>query len=224
MKRNTRNLVAAVLTAAVVFGVTAPAATAAPKVKPAHAGTASAAGVKGQAAKQRQLLRLIDGSDARLARVVEGKLLAGLAQDVVDVVTSNVATDREALAAIRATVVAGGQDLQLLQQVRSFRPETYAVVVGVVREAEQVAGEAAANDLALAAYDPADPAVVDAQATNDAAAAAAQDAVARALLLTATSPVQDRALVEAALEMAWELLAQVAVFLATPAPAAEPAA
>lgn len=239
MKRTIRNVVTAFLTAAVALSVNAPAANAAPKDKPAHvkthqsegsqkgkataAGKKAAAAVKRQAVQQRQLLRLITSGDARLARVVNGELLTGLPQDVIDAVTSNVSTDREALAVIRATVEAGGQDFrQVLTELRTFRVETYNVVVGVVREAAEVTDEAAANDVALAAFDPTDSAVAEAQAANDAAVIAAQDAVAKALLLTATSPVQDRGPAEADIETARELLEQVGAFLDSQAPVAEP--
>lgn len=238
MKHTIRNVVAAVLTAAVAFGVSAPAASAAPKDKPAHvktqsegsqkgkvtaAGKKAAAAAKRQAMQQRQLLRLIASSNARLARVVNGELLTGLPQDVIDAVTSNVTTDRETLAVIRAAVEAGGQDFrQVLTELRTFRVEIYNVVVGVVREAAEGTEAAAANDVALAAFDPADPAVAEAQAANDAAVVAAQDAVAKALLLTATSPVQDRGPAEADIETARELLEQVGAFLDSQAPVEEP--
>lgn len=238
MKCAIRNVVAAVLTAAVAFGVSVPAASAASKDKPAHvksqsegrqkgkataAGKKTAAEVKPQAVKQRQLLRLIATSDARLARVVNGELLTGLPQDVIDAVSSNVTTDREALAVIRAAVEAGGQDFrQVLAELRTFRVETYNVVVGVVREAVEVTEEAAANDVALAAFDPSDPAVAEAQAANDAAVVAAQEAVAKALLLTAISPVRDRGPAEADIETARELLEQVGAFLEGRAPVEEP--
>lgn len=248
MKRTTRNALAAALVAAVAFGVSAPVAIAAPKDKPAHVKTQAktqakgqekgkataatkkaaaqekkaAAQAKRQAAQERQVLRLIDGRDARLARVVEGDLLTGLPLEIVDTITVNVATDREALAVIRETVAAGGQDLrQVRTELRTFRVETYNVVVGVVREAAEITEEAAANDAALAELDPTDPAVAEAQAANDDAVLAAQDAVAKALLLTATSPVQDRGAAEADLETAWELLEQVAAFLATQEPVVE---
>lgn len=238
MKRTIRNLVTAVLTAAVAIGVSAPIASAAPKDKPAHvktqlegsqkgkataAGKKAAAAAKRQAVQQRQLLRLIAGNDARLARVVNGELLTGLPQDVIDALTSRVSTDREALAAIRAAVEAGGQDFrQILTQLRTFRVETYNVVVGVVREAAEVTEEAAANDAALAAFDPADPAVAEARAANDAAVVSAQDAVTKALSLTATSPVQDRGPAEADIETARQLLEQVGAFLDSQAPVTEP--
>jgi hypothetical protein len=247
MKRTTRNALAVALVAAVAFGVSAPAAIAAPKDKPAHVKTQAKGQEKGkatadtkkaaaqekkaagqakrQAAQERQLLRLIDSRDARLARVVEGDLLTDdLPQEVVDAVTSNVATDRQVLAVIREAVAAGGQDLrQVRTELRTFRVETYNVVVGVVREAAEITEEAAANDAALAELDPTDPAVAEAQAANDDAVLAAQDAVAKALLLTATSPVQDRGAAEADLETARELLEQVAAFLATQEPVFEEA-
>jgi hypothetical protein len=234
MNRTTRNALAAALTAAVAFGVTAPAAYAAPKDRPAHvkvqgakakttAGAKKAAAQEKKAAAQakreavqtRQVLRDLDRRDAALVRVVEGGLLDGLAPEVVEAISANVTLDREALAGIRSAVVAGGQDLrQVRVELRTFRVETYHVVVGVVREAAELTDEAAANDVALAALDPTDPAVAEAQAANDAAVVAAQDAVAKALPLSAQSAVQDRGAAEADLETARVLLDQVAAFLA----------
>lgn len=238
MKRTTRNALAAALTAAVAFGVSAPAVHAAPQDRPTHVKTQakgqekgkdiaatkkaaaqekkSAAQAKHQAAQQRRILRLIAAGDARLARVVEGDLLAGLPQDVIEAVTVNVAADREALALIRESVEAGNRDpREVRTELRTFRVETYKVVVGVLREAAEVTEEAATNNGSLAELDGTDSAVAAAQTANDDAVQAVQNAVAKALLLTATSPVRDRGTAEAHLETARELLDEVAAFLAT---------
>lgn len=234
MKRTVRTVVATALTTAVALGVSVPAASAAPQDKPSHAKAQSkspdkskaaaaakkaAAAAKRAAAQQRQLVRTIEGSDARLARVVDGELLTGLPQDVVDTVTSNVAADRDRLAVIRAAVEDGGPDFRpVLGQVRAIRVETYHVVVGVVRGAADVTAESSANDVSLAALDPAAPLVVETASANSAAALLAQDAVSKALLLTATSPVQDRGPAGADIEAARELLEQVATFLGAQTP------
>jgi hypothetical protein len=233
MKRTIRTAVAAALTAAVAFGVTVPAATAAPKDKPAKVATQGAKGkatagtkkVTGQdrkaaaerrtAAQQRQVLRDLDRRDARLAAVVAGDRLAGLPEDAVTAISTNVENDRTGLAAIRTAVEGGGQDLrQVRAELRTYRVETYNMVVGIVRGATEVAEQVALNDAALAELPAEDPAVVEAKENNAAALVAAELAAEDALLLTATSPVADRQSPAAGLESAVVLLELVAAFLA----------
>jgi hypothetical protein len=234
MKRTIRTAVAAALTAAVAFGVTVPAATAAPKDKPAKVATQGAKGkatagtkkVAGQdrkaaaaerrtAAQQRQVLRDLDRRDARLAAVVAGDRLAGLPEDAVTAISTNVENDRTGLAAIRTAVEGGGQDLrQVRAELRTYRVETYNMVVGIVRGATEVAEQVALNDAALAELPAEDPAVVEAKENNAAALVAAELAAEDALLLTATSPVADRQSPAAGLESAVVLLELVAAFLA----------
>lgn len=232
MKFTARHAVAAVLTAAVAVGLSAPAASAAPKDKPAHVKTQgkgkatasakkaaaaqkkAAVAAKKYAAQQRQVLQDIGRRDAALARVVEGDRLDGLADSTVTAITGNVAADRAALAEIRALVAAGGQDLRKVRvQLHSYRVETYNVVVGIARDTLAVAEEAAANDVALADLAASGVDVTEAQAANTAAVEAADSALAKALLLTATSDVRARAHAEADLAAAWEHLAVVAAFI-----------
>lgn len=222
MKPSLRHAAVAALSAAVAFGVAAPAATAAPASKPAHVKTVkanaaekkAAAAAKKAAVEKRQVISDLDRRDAALARVVEGDRLAGLADEVVTGISDNVAADRSALAGIRSSVVAGGQDLREVRaQLRAYRVETYNLVVGIARDAVTVAAEASANDASLADLASSSVEVTDAQAANAAAVESANSALAKALLLTATSPVHSRADVEADMAAAFEYLVMVATFL-----------
>lgn len=215
MKPIVRHAAVAALSAAVAFGVAAPAATAAPTSKPAHVKTVKAnAAEKKAAAEKRQVISDLDRRDTALARVLEGDRLAGLTDEVVTGISENVAADRSALAGIRLAVVAGGQNLREVRaQLRAYRVETYNLVVGIARDAVTVAAEAAVNDASLADLASSSVEVTDAQAANTAAVESANSALAKALLLTATSPVHSRADVEADMAAAFEYLVMVATFL-----------
>jgi hypothetical protein len=250
MKRHARNLVAAVLAAAVAFSV-APAASAAPKDKPAHVKTYGKAHGKAKglakkvaamerrttsgkpsaarkgAAQQRVVIRDVNRRITRLDRVVTGDRLAGLDQGVIDAITANVAFDKAALSTILDGLATDTRPVREIRgEVRTYRVETYNVVVGIAREAAAVAETAAANDAALAdlVTSGAAPAelVFAVQLENVTAVESARNALTQALALTATSPVSDRAAAEAYLVSAQESLAVVATFLAGYPATAEP--
>lgn len=203
--RTTTRTAAAVLAAAVTFGAGAPVATAAghaDHAKPGHVKvTKGDHGKKGDQAL-RQLLRDINKTDAKLVKVIRESRTARIGEHA-DAVRANVATDRAALTELSAAVQAADntRDLrQVRRELKDVRPQNYNQVVNDLRHALKLAAEIAAARTA-AASDPAAP-VVD----LDVAQAAVEAAVAKALLVTASSDKAELRAVKADLRAAHEAL------------------
>lgn len=229
MKRTFRAVVVAALTAAVALGVTAPAATAAPKGKSAHVKTVKTKATKAHvkvdraahklAIAQRQVVRDIERKDAGLVRAARDHRLAALAVEVADAIRTNVAADRAELTALKAAVLAADATVDLRQvraDLRDVRPEVYVLVVNVAREVAQTQSEVDANGALLAEAALAGSDVTAAQADNDVAGVLAASALETVLGAGATD---GKALVHEAradLAAAGVLLEAVAAFLAAP--------
>jgi hypothetical protein len=144
--RTKRSVLAAVLTAAVSFGVTAPAAVAAPQDKPSHskvtktdkAGTKKAdADRKHESRKQSKAQRVAKRKQAAFRATLKKARTAGLPQEIQDALKANVATDRSALAEA------------VTKELRTFSPARYVQAINVLRKAMKLQAEIDANAVAL---------------------------------------------------------------------------
>lgn len=152
MNRISRNAVAAALTAAVALGVTAPAATAAPKhthAKAHHDVTKVHKNTKADRAltpAQRRLSKEAARKDAYLGRLAKAPKVARLADDVEEAVLLSITGDRSDLQELRADVAARkGEDLKALaRDLRKFRPEVYNTIINQLRLATRMQTPAAA--------------------------------------------------------------------------------
>jgi hypothetical protein len=233
MKRSMRNAVAAAVTAAVAFGVTAPAATAAPqaKSKKVHVKRVSAKAHGKNTDRlltnaRRVVVREISRKDAALVRVARQRGMTDLEPTVLEVVQASVQADRDnlvvlATAAASATSLVEVRDVQV--QVRAVRPEIYNTVVSNLRRAAHLESQVAANvdvladlDEQIAVREAAGEDMTDVrldldEATylNDEAAFAVVTATDAALLLNATSTRADLYDVKVQLGAVAELLEQV---------------
>jgi Spy/CpxP family protein refolding chaperone len=169
MNRSTRTLTAG-LVAAVSFGFAAPAASAAPIERPAHAkvvkadkGHKAKAAEKKEAQAQRQFDRLVERTDRALVRAIKETRVSRLAvvggKDTKAAVIANVNADR---AGVDAATTAG--------QVKQYRAVNYVLVVNVLRQAAEVQAES------------------DALGGNAEVDALVASAVEKALAVTALSP------------------------------------
>lgn len=224
MKRTFTATAAAAIASALAFGVTAPAASAAPKDKAAHVRADKSPKTakvdqasRRLAADQRVALRQIASTDRQLAGVGRSPRLAALAPEVADVVLANVALDRDALAELKAAVEAADSTVDLRQvarDVRQVRVANYLQVLAVANGVAEALAQVEENDLALADLAAAGTDVTAAQADNDAAATAASAALDAALTVTASSDRAVLAGARAELTTARELLEAVEAFLA----------
>lgn len=203
--RTTTRTAAAVLAAAVTFGAGAPVATAAghaDHAKPGHVKvTKGDHGKKGDQAL-RQLLRDIAKTDAKLVKVVRESRTARIGEHAV-ALRDNVTADRAALTELAAAVQAADntRDLrQVRKELKDVRPQNYDQVVNDLRHALKLAAEIAEARTA-AAGDPEPPV-----AELDAAQAAVEAAVAKALLVTASSGKAELRAVKADLRAAHQAL------------------
>jgi hypothetical protein len=184
--RAARATVAAALAAALTVGATAPALAAPKGPKGGPKGPVATAPVKGgqSAAAVRLVAKLAAVVDARLAKVA--KHAAALPADQAEVVALNVGLDRALLAeTVAAATVTDVRSAVAL--VKAYRPENYLQAVAALREA----GELVARAEAVLAAD---------------ALAVLDEAVAAALLVTATSPKADLQALHALLEEAAALV------------------
>ena len=225
MNRTTR-IAAVVLAAAVTSGVgsSVAVATAVDRAKPDHVkvekgdkgkkGTKVSKGSKAdkgtKADKQlRQLLRDIARTDAQLVKVARESRTARIG-DPAAAVLANVAADRAALADLTSAVqVADGtSDLMAVRKaVKDVRPQNYNKVVNDLRHALRL-GTAITEARAAVDGDSAAPAT-----ELDAAQAALDAAVAKALLVDASSDQDELRGVKADLQAAHEALEVVRVYL-----------
>lgn len=183
----TRRLVATVAATAALAAPSALAttATAAPhehKDKPAKTKDKPAKGTLKSQTKQ--LLKDVAGKDKRLARLAESNAVARLADDTEAELVANITDARTALAEVKAAVEAADSTIDTRaarKDLRSFRVVTFRQAVNILKQAEHLAEEAAA----------------DPEATAHLA-----EAEAAALALTATSPKADVKAARAHLELA----------------------
>ena len=174
MNRTTRAATVA-LAAAIALGISTPAALAVrgghehphPTHEPAGGPSTNA---------QRQALRQIARIDSGIARALSDSRVGGLGTindvDVKGAVLANAAADRASLADLDAAVRAAGPDFDydsLRQTLRCMHPENYRLVVNALRHASKI--DAAAD--ALGGVPEVDAAV--------------DDAVAKAVAITALS-------------------------------------
>lgn len=211
MRRTTRTAAGA-LALAVAFGVGSPVASAAggaAVAKPDHAKVAKDHKKLKGSQELRQVLRDLARTDARLLKAVRESRTARIG-DHVAAVLANVAADRAALADLGAGVQAADSthDLRAVRRaLKDVRPQTYTKVVNDLRHAVRLAVEIAAAGAALEG---------DAAAPVDelAAAQTALDAaIAKALLVTASSDRDELRAVKADLRAAREALAAVRSYL-----------
>lgn len=200
---------AAALTLTAVTGTTVAAQAAAP----AHA-TKSTKGVKPvkttkvdrAVAKVTATARIVDKG---LAAVAASRRLGGIETASAETITSNVAADRAAIAAIVATVTADPtQALTAYATLKTFRTSNYTVAIGQVRSAELLLGQAATIADRIAVEAP------DQQAAFDQALALLDGAHARALAVSATTPRAELDAISTDIETASNLLDQVSAALA----------
>lgn len=202
---------AAALTLTAVTGTTVAAQAAAPA--PAHA-TKPTKGVKPAkttkvdraVAKVTTTARILDKG---LAAVAASRRLRGIETASAETITSNVAVDRAAIAAIVATVTADPtQALAAYATLKTYRTSNYTVAIGQVRSAELLLGQAATIADRIAVEAP------DQQAAFDQALALLDGAHARALAVTATTPRAELDAISTDIETAGNLLDQVSAALA----------
>ena len=178
----TARTVAATLTAAVAFGITAPVAVAAPDNGPSVVKVnKSKAAEKKAAQAQRQFDRLVERTDRALVRAIKETRVSHLAvvggHDTKSAVIANVNADRAAVAA--ATTAA---------EVKQYRAVNYILVVNVLRQAAEVQAES------------------DALGGNAEVDALVTSAVEKALAVTALSPKSDIKSARADLSVAKEIV------------------
>ena len=220
MRRTTRTATA-VLAAALAFGAASPAASAAGRPDHAKAGHVKAEkGEKGgkpekadkadKADKElRQLLRDIARTDAKLVKVARESRTARIG-DHAATVLANVAADRSALEALAAAVQASDStaDVRAVRkELKDVRPQNYNKVVNDLRDALRLAA-AITEARAAVEGDAAAPA-----SELDAAQAALDAAVAKALLVNASSDKEELRAVKTDLQAAHEALEVVRDYL-----------
>ena len=203
---------------AVALGGGGPVAAAVPAAhsKPAqasgHGHGHGGQGSHGASADQalRQLLRQIAQADARLAHTVRDSRTARLDADAKAALLANVDADRQALTDLAASLQAPDAtvDLDAVQSsLRELHPENYTEAANFLRKAARLAA-AIADATAAVEGDPAAP--VDALA---AAQASLDSAVAKALLVTASSSRDDLRGVQTDLSAAEDSLGTVLDYL-----------
>ena len=221
MRRTTRTAAGA-LTLAVALSAGSPlAATAAGHDTTGHDKASHAKADKGEKADKgskgakkaaqelRQVLRDLAKVDERLAKVVREDRIAAIG-DHAAAVLANVAADRAALTELATSVqvVDSGLDLREVRKaLRDVREQNYNKVVNDLRHALELAAEIEAARVALAT-DPAAPV-----ADLDAAQLALDAAVAKALLITASSDKDELRAVKADLQAAHQAFEVVSDYL-----------
>ncbi len=192
MKTTTRTA-AVLLAAAVTFGPGSPVAAtdAADPAKPGHVRADKGDHGKGDHGKGaskkgsqelRQLLRDLDKADARLAKVAKESRTSRIG-DHAAAVLANVAADRAALAELRTAVAAPDSSLdprEVRRELKELRIQNFGKAINDLRHALKLT-EKITDARADAEGDAAALAVLDA------AQAAVDSAVAKALLISATS-------------------------------------
>lgn len=162
-----------------------------------------------QAKELRQLQRDIAKTDARLVKVARESRTAPIGEHAATVL-ANVAADRAALVELAGAVEAADSAVDLRaarKELRNVRAQNYNKVVNDLRHALELAGEISAASALLSA-DPAAPV-----AELAAAQLALDSAIAKALLVTASSDKDELRAVKADLEAAHAAFEIVAAYL-----------
>jgi hypothetical protein len=148
MTTTPRRTIAAAITALALTTpvVLSTAASAAPDEKPAATTTP----------QTKQLVRAITVKDARLERLSTADRTAVLADENEAGVVSNIVTDRKALATLKSEAEAADSTLDtraVRTELRDFRVLNYVLSTNILRQAEAIADEAAADPEAVAHLD-----------------------------------------------------------------------
>jgi hypothetical protein len=117
---------------------------------------ASAASPADTKSQTKQLVKTIAVKDARLERLSTADRTTLLADEHEAGVVSNIGTDRAALAALRSEAEAADSTLDtraVRKELRDFRVVNYVLSVNILRQAEEIADEAAADPEAVAHLD-----------------------------------------------------------------------
>lgn len=182
---NLRRTAATVITVA-ALAVPTGVATAAHAAKPDGAGKPAGA-VKGQT---KQLLKDLAGKDRRLARLATSNAVTRLADEAEAELVGNIEESRAGLAEVKAAVEAADSTVDTRaarKELRSFRVENFRLVVNVLRQAEALADDAAADPEAQAFLAQAEEAALAITATSTKGDVRA----ARALLRDAKAELED---------------------------------
>ena len=117
----------------------------------------------------KQLVRTITVKDARLERLSTADRTTVLADEHEAVVVSNIGADRAALATLRSEAEAADSTLDtraVRTELRDFRVVNYVLSTNILRQAEAIADEAAADPEAVAHLDEAVTAALDITAAS----------------------------------------------------------
>lgn len=106
-----------------------------------------------KAPKTKQLLKAIDVRDAKLERLTTAERTTVLSDDVEAAFVTNMAVDRTALATLRAQAEAAGSTLDVKavrKDLHDFRVVNYVLAANILRKAEKLEIELAADPTAAA--------------------------------------------------------------------------
>ncbi|PVG82651.1 hypothetical protein DDE18_09760 [Nocardioides gansuensis] len=120
---------------------------------PTAAGHAAEAAPKAQT---KQLVKDVAGKDKRLARLATSTKVTRLADENEQVLVANITEDRADLAELKTAAEAADSTYDakaVRKDLRSFRVENYVLAANIVKQAEALADEAAADPEAAAAVD-----------------------------------------------------------------------
>lgn len=156
----TRRIIATAVATAALVAPSAATTFAVAADAPAHSTKADKAkkAKKEKAAKvskpqTKQLLKDVSGKDKRLARLATSGSVVNLADDVEAELVANIDEARTALADVRTAVEAADSTLDTRaarKDLRSFRVENFRLVVNILKQAEGLAADAAADPEATA--------------------------------------------------------------------------
>lgn len=150
MTRMTRTAMAGALAAAVALGVSAPAATAAPKASHVKTDHRAAKAHKHDkvdrslTAAQRRLAKQAARKDAYLGRLERSNKVERLEDTAEAAVLANIAEDRTQLGDLKAPA-ATSDVKELRTEIRGFRPEVYHTIINQLRLATRMQKNIAAS-------------------------------------------------------------------------------
>lgn len=104
----------------------------------------------------KQLVKDVAGKDKRLARLATSTKVTRLADENEQVLVANIADDRADLAALKAAAESADSTYDaksVRKDLRSVRVQNYVLAANIVKQAERLAEEAAADPEAAAAVD-----------------------------------------------------------------------
>ena len=126
----------------------------APKApKPSKAAKAPKPSEASKAPKTKQLLKAIDVRDAKLERLTTAERTSALSDDVEALLIANIDADRAILTTLRADAEAVGSTLDVKavrKDLHDFRVVNYVLAGNILRKAEQLETELAADPTAAA--------------------------------------------------------------------------